>query len=103
MISYKIIVQNTADIKHPEARKVVAPGEPDFRETVFRRNLAQNRFKEGDRIKMRKTAKRGFIVEVIRDIKNVNWERNRPHFLVVQWDDKSTNMCIHTQLKPSKI
>ena len=103
MISYKLIVQNTADVKQPEQRVVVKPGEPNFKEVVFKRNLTQNRFKVGDRVKMRKTSTRGNVVEIITDMSLVTWVSNRPYFLVVQWVDGTCSMCIHTQLKPSKL
>lgn len=103
MISYKLIVQNTVDVKHPEQRVVVKPGDVNYKDIVLQRNLKINRFQAGDRVKVRKSAKRGNIMEVITDIKDVNWDRNKAHFLVVQWDDGSTAMCSPSQLKPSKL
>lgn len=103
MISYKLIVQNTVDNKTPEQRVVVSPNDTNYKEIVLKRNLANNRYKAGDRVKMRKSATRGNVCEVITDINIVNWSRNRPHFLVVQWDDGKTNMCNSSQLKASKI
>jgi hypothetical protein len=103
MISYKIIVQNTVDVKNPEQRVIAKPGQPDFKQVVFTRNLKQCRYKTGDRVKVRGTAKRGNIVEILTDINVVNWVRNRPHYIVAQWDDGSTSVCNHSQLKVSKI
>ena len=103
MISYKLIIQNTVDVKHPELPVVVKPGDDNFKAVVLQRNLKINRFKAGDRVKVRKSARRGNVMEVITDVKCVNWDRNKAHFLVVQWEDGSTAMCSPSQLKPSRL
>jgi len=103
VISYKIIVQNTHDQRVVGSRVVVAPGDDNYRDVVFKRNLSACQYKAGDRVKLRKGHGRGSIVEVINDIKYVGWDKNRPMFIVVAFDDGKTLMCNASQLKRSKV
>lgn len=100
MISYKIIVQNTTDQR--PSRLVVKPGDPGFKEVVFQRNLSRCRWKIGDRVKVRRSSKRGTIKEIITTFDEVAWEHNKPKFIVVDFDGQLLR-CDYSQLKGSKL
>jgi hypothetical protein len=97
LIEYEIIVQHKRDQK-PQL-ELADPKSPDFRALVFRRNLKACKYKDEDRVKVRGTSRKGFILRIEDDINKVNWERNRPHFVQVRFDDGSVMMCNPSQLK----
>lgn len=103
MISYKIIVNNTADVRKPLQPQIVKPGDTNYKEVVFQRNLRVCHLKTGERVKIRGTATRGVIKEIITDINQVNWDTKRPSFVHVQFDNGESRLCNPSQLKRSKI
>ncbi len=103
MISYKIIVQNGRDQRTVDNRTVVTPSDDNYRDVVFQRNLNVCHLSAGDRVKLRKGHSRGTVKEVINNIKHISWQKNRPMFVVVAFDDGKILMCNPSQLKRSKV
>lgn len=100
MIAYDIIVKHDKDQKLE--LKIVKPGDSDFKQTIFDRNLKRVRLAEGDRVKQRGTSNRGTVSAVVRDIEHINWANNCPMFVRVDFDDGTVMMCNPSQLKRSK-
>lgn len=101
MIQYQVVVTQTRNNTKAVGLKGVSPKDPDFRQVVFQRQLNANHFRLEDRIKVRGTNKRGMVIGVETDINNVNWSKNRPHFLRVRFDGGEILMCYPGQLKRS--
>ncbi len=68
---------------------------------VFTRAFKGNRWHVGNRIKVRGTSRKGTVREVIKDLNKVEWERNRPLFIVVEMDDGVTMIGHPGQFKGS--
>ena len=101
MIKYKIIVSNTRNVK-VETNKKVHPSDPNFKETVFERSLRSCYWRENMRCKLRGTSRLGTIVEVEKDINKINWHKNRPNYLVIQFDDGEVGYVNPCQIKGTK-
>ena len=99
MIEYEIVVNHKRDQKI--VNEIVKPGDPNFQEVVFRRNLRACKYKPEDRVKIRGTSIRGFVTHIEEDITKINWEVNRPQFVEVRFDDNTVKMCNPSQLKGS--
>ena len=85
MISYEII-STVTDSPKPRSSTRVRPGDPDYKKTVFNRVFSNCHVHEGDIIKVRKSPKRGKVMEVISDFERVTWESNRPQILIIEVD-----------------
>lgn len=49
---------------------------------------------------MRGTANLGFVTEVVHKFDDVKWNKNKPHFVVVQFDGQDAEFLAHpSQLK----
>lgn len=100
MIKYRIIVSNTSDKKPLVPFK--RPNEEGYKQFVLVRNIAGCHFSEGSRVKIRRGHKRGYVVKIHRKEEDVNWDNNKPMFIEVKFDDGTSYMCHHSQLKRSK-
>jgi hypothetical protein len=60
-------------------------------------------YKENERVKVRRSARRGTIQHIEHDPDLVNWISNRPHYIKVLFDDGIVQYCHHSQLKRSKL
>jgi len=104
VITYAIVVTNNQNSSSPlKEIKAVAPSDPEFKPLVLQRNLNQNAYKVGARVKIRKTTERGIIERVIGNVDDINWLNDRPMFLQVKFDSGKVMMCHPSQLKRSKI
>lgn len=81
----------------------MTPSDNNFKQVVLQRNLNQNHFKEGARVKIRKSAQRGVVEKIVAEADDINWVNNRPMFLQVKFDDGKVMMLNPSQLKRSKI
>ena len=94
-------MQNGRDI--PLTSRKVVPSDPDFKEVVFMRSFSACNYKPGMRVKVRKAQKmRGVINEIIDRPEEVKWERNLPHFIVVEMDSGDTIIANPGQIKRCK-
>lgn len=80
MITYKIVFKNTNKGK----KQPLDPKAPDFQEEVFKRSLQSCPFKEGQRVKIRGTSVIGTITEIYKDIKDVQWQANKPMYVEIE-------------------
>ena len=104
VITYDIIVTKNRNSSSPLKKdRAVAPSDPDFKQVVLQRNLNQNHFQEGARVKIRKSAERGVVEKVIGEINDINWVNDRPMFLQVKFDSGKVMMLNPSQLKRSKL
>lgn len=98
MISYRIVSKSGGRVT--PLNKPVSPKDPEFKELVFRRAMRGCTFKEGDTVKIKGTPKRGTLIQIIYDINDILWVRNRPYFLEVEIPGDEENMLYHpSQLK----
>lgn len=79
--------------------RLVKTSDPNYQEIVFKRARSQIRLKAGDYVKVRGTSKQVRIKEIYDDIIDVVWEKNRPHFIVVETNDGKTLVANPSQLK----
>ena len=76
----------------------------DGKALILQRSINGCQFRgENERVKIRRGHKRGNVLEIIYDKDKVNWTGNKPHFVVVRFDDGDTMLCHPSQLKRSKI
>lgn len=97
MIEYEIVVNHRHDQKLSPAK--VTPRDANYKEVVFQRQLKVCKYEPGQYVKVRKSAKRGQILEIIEDINQVNWLHNRPQFVKVDFGKDGVMMCNPSQLK----
>ena len=103
MISYKIIVQHNSDQhRHSLPVKRVMPGDADYEQVVFQRTMHNMQYNVGDRVKVRRTPRKGVITSIERDIKKVNWFKHRPMPLTITFDDGETLFAHPSQIKRTK-
>lgn len=100
MIEYEVIVNNRRDT--PVKRDVVSPGDNNYREIVFQRNLHACAYTAGQRVKERGGHRVGTIAKIEKDINSINWVKNRPMFVYVEFDDGVILLCNPSQLKRTK-
>jgi hypothetical protein len=100
MINYKIIV-STGQNK-PLARQRVDPKDPSFRSITFERSLKNCFWQPGQRVKLRGTSRLGTLQEVIKDINQINWTKNRPNYLLIRFDNGELALANPCQLKGTK-
>lgn len=101
MIKYSIVVQHTRDQKRPIPSK--KPDDPDFKRFTLTRALNQNKFKENERVKVRRGHKKGNVVKIHRDPDDINWNKHQPMFIQVKFDDGTEVLAHYSQLKRSKL
>ena len=103
MIIYDIVVSNNRNISSPSIeRKVVEPGDPDYKDIVLQRNLNVNQYKVGERVKVRRGHDRGHVEAIQYDKNQIGWHRNRPLFIQVKFDSGKVVMVHPSQIKRSK-
>jgi hypothetical protein len=100
MIKYDIIVNHPHDQKNTKV--IVKPGDTNFHEIVFQRNLKACQYTAGQRVKQRGGHIRGTILSIERDITKINWSKHKPMFVEVLFDDKTHVLCNPSQLKRTK-
>jgi hypothetical protein len=100
LIEYEVIVNHKRDT--PVKPEVVQPGDQSFKEVVFQRNLRANQYTVGQRVKQRGGHLVGTITHIEKDISQINWERNRPMFVAVDFDDGRKVYANPSQLKRTK-
>ena len=93
MISYRIITKHTSDQKNK------FNGNTDAKEMIFRRSVSSCQFKTGDRVKIRRSIRRGNVEDIILDSEQINWVGKIPHYLQVKFDDGVVMLCNPSQLK----
>lgn len=104
MITYAITVTNNQSTSSPiQQIRPVHPSDPEFKQVVLQRNLNENHYAEGARVKIRKSADRGIVERIVGSVDDINWVNDRPMFLQVKFDDGKVMMCHPSQLKRSKI
>ena len=86
MISYRISSPSEGLLQRENIHRIL-PTNPKFKEVTYNRVFESCRFFAGDRIKMRGTSKHGVVTEVITELDKVKWDKNRPHFIVVKFDE----------------
>lgn len=100
MLKYRIIVSNTRDTTPLVPSK--RPGEEGYKDFVLIREVGRCNFSVNDRVKVRKGHKRGHIAKIHNKADDVNWQKGKPFFIEVNFDDGTNFMCHHSQLKRSK-
>lgn len=70
---------------------------------IFKRSLTACNFKAGDRVKIRRSIRRGDVLRIVDDIDKINWVGKVPHYVEVKFDDSVIMMCNPSQLKRSHI
>lgn len=70
---------------------------------IFKRSLTSCTFKSGERVKIRRSIRRGNIQRIEDDINKINWVGKVPHYIEVKFDDGVHMMCNPGQLKRSNI
>jgi len=83
-------------------RQIVSPNDPQYKEIVFQRQVKACPYLAGQRVKVRRGHQRGYIKEIIKDLNEVQWENNKPHFILVEHDDKKFVVYNPSQIKRSK-
>jgi hypothetical protein len=101
MITYKIISNTGKKLNH-EIRPV-KPTDKDYKDVVYERALSRCFYREGSKVKIRRSSRRGVVQEVIKDKERVNWVNNSPYFIVVKFQDGVIEQCSPSQLKNSKL
>lgn len=88
MITYKIISRKLSpEEKSRVKRRRLSPDDPDFQERLFERVYQHNPFREGDRVRLVGTKHTATLVNVYSELKDVIWKDDKPHFLVLEFDD----------------
>lgn len=100
MIEYEVIVNNKRDTA--VGREVVTPGDANYKQTVFQRNLHSCAYNEGDRVKERGGHMVGTVFKIEKDINLINWTKGRPMFVAVEFDDGRKVFANPSQLKRTK-
>jgi hypothetical protein len=101
MINYKIIVSSGQNKPVNKPVKVDHTA-PNFKQVVFERSLRGCNYKQGSRVKLRGTNRKGTVLEVIADIESINWTKNKPHYIAVHFDDGQYGLCNPGQLRGTK-
>ena len=78
------------------------PGDADYKQVVFERTMHNMQYLVGDRVKVRRTPRKGRIVSIERDINKVNWFKQRPMPLTIEFDDGETLYAHPSQIKRTK-
>lgn len=100
MINYKIIVSNGKNTRIDRQR--VTPNDANFKEITFERSLRNCFWQPGQRVKLRGTNRCGTVMEVIKDINQISWAKNRPNYLAIAFDDGKFELGNPCQLKGTK-
>lgn len=100
MIEYEVIVNHKRDT--PPPRETVTPGDTSYKEVVFQRNLRACNYEVGQRVKERGGHMVGTIQHIEKDINRINWSKNRPMFVAVEFDDGRKVYANPSQLKRTK-
>jgi hypothetical protein len=102
MLTYEIIVNHGKD--QTATLSPVKPSDPEYKEVVLTRQMRRLRMVVGDRVKLKGTPQTGVIDDIVKDPNQVNWNNNRPHFIVVRLDGDigGRMMCTPQQLKKWK-
>ncbi len=99
MITYKIISNSGQDGTDTLSPRHVSPKDKNFKEITFKRSYAGCVLKEGDWVKLRGTPKRGKITTIYKAFALVEWDHNRPMYIVVDFTDNTVLLCNPGQLK----
>jgi hypothetical protein len=104
MLEYRIIGKSSSKLTSVPEHQAVNPNDPNYKETVFRRAYLRlgHGFNPKDRIKIRGTALKGFIVQIYQDLELVQWDNNRPLFVEIELDGGDRRICNPSTLKRSK-
>lgn len=100
MIEYEVIVNHKRDTA--PTRDVVAPGDNNYKEVVFQRNLHKCTYDVGQRVKERGGHMVGTVTKIEKDISLINWSKGRPMFVAVEFDDGRKVFANPSQLKRTK-
>lgn len=98
MLSYRITSHELPQKLNKRQRRALRRDNPDFQKALFDRIISKNRLKAGDRVRVVNSKDRGTVVEIIYDIKDVKWEGNHPHFIVIALDSGETKIATSYQL-----
>lgn len=101
MITYRIVSRNINQDEIKHLTHALDPSHPSFKETVWKRHLTKNQLKVGDRVKLRRTPRKGKIVHIAYDFKDVVWEVNSPKYIFVEFDDGTKGTYSFNELKRS--
>ena len=92
MITYQVISNNTKTSKHPA--KFLSKQE------IFTRVFNNTKhLKAGQYVKIKRTPNKGVVVEIIKDMERVNWQSNRPFFVLLKMDTGEEVLAHPSQLK----
>lgn len=98
MISYRITSHELPQKLNKRQRKALKVSDPKFKQALFDRIISQNRLKPGDRVRVVNTKTIGTVIEVLYEIKDVKWEGNHPHFIIILLDSGETKIASSYQL-----
>ena len=102
MISY-YIESKPAHKQLLDPKAVLDPSKEKDREAFLRRALKRCHFKEGQRVRMYGTRKKGTITQIVTRSEDVLWENNKLYFITVKWDDGEHNYCMPSQLTLKRV
>ena len=102
MIQYKIVSRFADPRQTPKNPERVRQGEEGYQEFILKRAINATQLKVDERVKVRRTPRKGTIQRIVNNVNDVNWVKGTPHFIEVKFDDGVTMMCHYSQLKRSR-
>ena len=106
MIIYSIVSRNggtPTDTKKKQQNQPLLPSDPDFKEKVFRRSFAKCPFRAGQYVKIRGTSRKAKVIELYSDIADVVWNKDQPHYVVVELSNGEQMVAAPHQLHRRKV
>lgn len=70
---------------------------------MLQRSINACNLEKDCRVKVRRSARRGTVIDVEHNEENIPWVSNKPYFIKVKFDDGVIQHCHYSQLKRSKI
>lgn len=92
MLTYKITSHEPLPTLNKRQRRALKQKDPKFKENLFAKLISKNRLKPGDRVRVVNTKRLGTVVEIIYNFNEVKWSGTYPEFIVVLFDDGSTEI-----------
>jgi hypothetical protein len=103
VLSYKITSKQLSPQERKQhSNKRISPKDPDFKTKVLERVFLRLVFKEGMRVRLNGTTRKGTITTIHFDNDSIVWEANKPMFIEVLMDDKTRLLCGTHQLSRKK-
>lgn len=98
MLSYYIASNKQLDKQLLRDGTTLDPSKEADREAFFLRSLKRCPFVEGQCVRVHGTQQKGVIKRIIRNFKEVVWENDLAHFLVVKWNTGKSSVASPSQL-----